>query len=181
MLEGVTVTKSSPRARTSDLVGRLVVTSVPQYCTVAIDGDSRAKKDTYLTIGPLTQGKHTISFSGGGHSLISTVVDMAPGADLTVNGNLLDGKVDVSYRGKGSLRVISTPQVIKIRILSIVDTKMAPIFNRSYLPAGVHRMTVSWGTKQMSTDVLITKQHRTIVEVDFSPDAIPFRFSYEPE
>lgn len=181
VLEGAPVPETTPTAQIGDLVGKLVVTSAPQNCTVEIDGKPRDKRHTYLMIGPLPRGKHTISFSGSGYEAISTVIDMEPGADLTVQGNLLTGKVDVSYEGVGSLRVISTPQVCTIRILGMVETKMSPIFNRSYLPAGVHNMVVSWGTKQMSTNVLITKHYRTIVEVNFGKDAVPFRFSYEPE
>lgn len=181
VLEGFSAPKTTPTPRAGDLVGKLVITSAPQYCTITIDGRSWNKKDTYLKIGPLRRGKHTISFSGAGHHPISTSIDMEPGANLTVHGDLLNGRVDASYEGIGSLRVISTPQVIKIRFLDIAETKTSPIFNRSYLPAGVHRMTVSWKTKQMSTDVLITNHHRTVVTIDFSRDEIPFRFSYEPE
>ncbi|MCG6964334.1 MAG: hypothetical protein LJE95_13830 [Acidobacteria bacterium] len=181
ILDGASIVKPTPSADAREMVGKLVITSAPQYCAIAIDGKSRAKKDTFLTIGPLFRGKHSISFTGGGHSPISTVVDMEPGADVTVHGDLLNGKVDVSYEGIGSLRVISTPQVCKIKFLGKLETKTSPIFNRSYLPAGVHRMTVNWGTKLMSADVLITNHHRTVVVIDFSRDAIPFRFSYEPE
>ena len=101
--------RPTPVPEVKQLVGHLIVTSAPQHCVVEIDGKSEVKDSPYLTIGGLTAGEHTISFTKEGYEPISGVVTVLSGAEVKVRGNFKDGKVEVIYEGKGSLRVTSEP------------------------------------------------------------------------
>jgi hypothetical protein len=70
------------------LVGSLVVTSAPQNCDVEIDGKTTAKNEPHLVIGGLAAGEHTISFSKPGYEPLSSVIEVHPGAEITVRGDL---------------------------------------------------------------------------------------------
>ncbi len=181
ILGGIHVDREPDKPDQSEVVGKLTITSAPQNCTVAIDGKREAKTVPFLTVGSLLRGRHTIAFDRPGKEPISTTIDMEPGTDITVRGDLLNGKVDVYYEGEGSLRVLSTPIVCTVSILGNVRDKRDPIMNMTHLPAGRHRMVVSWGGREMSTDVLISNHYRTVVTVNFGRDRTPFTFSYEPE
>ena len=181
VLGGLPGVKAPAQTQVDEPVGKLVITSAPQACTVTIDGTSQEKDVPYLTIGALPQGKHTISFSRPGVTPLSTVVDMEPGTDMTVRGDFLDGKVEVTYEGLGSIRILSTPQSCMVYFLGETRQKTTPIMNISHLPAGRHRLIVAWGGREMTTEVLITNRYRTIVTVDFGDKNPPFAFAYEPE
>jgi hypothetical protein len=77
--------------------------------------------------------------------------------------------------------VISTPEHCTVRILGETRDKIGPRLNVSYLPAGEHRMVVSWKGRELSTDVLIKDRQRTIVTVRFAKGDVPFTVAYEPE
>lgn len=162
-------------------VGNLVVTSAPQNCTVEIDGVGQRKDAPFLDVGALAPGKHTVSFKKEGFQPISTVITMQPGAELTVRGDLKNGKVDVTHEGKGSLRVISTPEQCKVRFLGETRDKTHARLNVSHIPAGEHRMVFSWRGMELSRSVLITNGYRTIVKVSFMKEDVPFIVTYEPE
>ncbi len=162
-------------------VGNLAITSAPQNCTVEIDGSRQWKDTPFLDVGALAPGKHTVTFSKEGFEPISAVITMQPGAEITVRGDLKNGKVDVVHEGKGSLRVISSPESCTVRFLGKTYDKTSARLNISYLPAGEHRMVFSWKGMQRTADVLITSGHRTIVTVSFMRNDVPFSFAYEPE
>jgi hypothetical protein len=162
-------------------VGNLVVTSAPQNCTVEIDGESQWKDAPFLDVGALAPGRHTVAFSKDGFEPVSTVITMQPGAEITVRGDLKNGKVDVVHEGKGSLRVVSTPEYCTVQILGVTRDKTTARLNVSHLPAGEHRMVVSWKGMERSANVLITNGHRTIVTVSFMKNDVPFKFAYEAE
>jgi hypothetical protein len=159
----------------------LLVTSAPQDCIVEIDGRTHTKDAPQLLIDGLAAGEHTISFSKPGYDRISRVIRIHPGAEITIRGDLIAGKVEVVHEGKGSLRVISTPEHCTVRILGETRDKIGPRLNVSYLPAGEHRMVVSWKGRELSTDVLIKDRQRTIVTVRFAKGDVPFTVAYEPE
>lgn len=159
----------------------LLVTSAPQNCVVEIDGKSHTKDAPQLLIDGLAAGEHTIAFSKPGYERISSVIRVQPGAEVTVRGDLITGKVEVVHQGMGSLRVISTPENCKVFILGKTRDKIHPRLNLSYLPAGEHRMVVSWKGRELSTTVLIKDRQRTIVTVSFVKGDRPFAVSYEPE
>jgi hypothetical protein len=100
---------------------------------------------------------------------------------MTVRGDLLAGKVEIVHQGKGSLRVISTPEFCTVHILGMTREKIHPRLNLSYLPAGEHRMIVSWKGHDLATNVLIKDRQRTIVTVSFAKGDVPFVVAYEPE
>ena len=181
VLGGIHVDREPAKPDMSEVVGRLTITSAPQNCTVVIDGKPEPKNVPFLAVGSLLRGRHTIAFNRPGKDPISTVIDMEPGADITVRGDLLNGKVDVYYEGMGSLRVLSTPTICTVSILGSTREKRDPIMNMTHLPAGRHHMVVSWGGRELSTDVLISNRYRTVVTVNFGRDRTPFTFSYEPE
>lgn len=162
-------------------VGNLVITSAPQNCTVEIDGVSQRKEAPFLDVGALAPGKHTVSFKKEGFQPISTVITMQPGAEITVRGDLKNGKVDVTHEGKGSLRVISTPEQCKVRFLGETRDKTHSRLNVSHIPAGEHRMVFAWKGMELSRSVLITNGYRTIVKVSFMKEDVPFIVTYEPE
>jgi len=162
-------------------VGDLLVTSAPQNCVVEIDGKTEAKSTPHLRIDGLTAGEHPISFSKPGYDRISGVVRIQPGAEVPVRGDLKAGKVETIHSGKGSLRVFSTPEHCTVRFLGMTKDKIHARLNVSHVPAGEHRMVVSWKGRELSTNVLITDRRRTVVTVSFLKGEEPFVVSYEPE
>ena len=171
----------APAAEVTQLAGSLVVTSAPQNCTVSIDGRPEEKTTPQLLIGGLPPGEHTVSFSKPGYETISTVVSLQPGVEVSVRGDLIAGRVEVAHEGKGSLRVTSKPTRCTVRILGMTREKTDRILKLSHLPAGVHRMVVSIPGRDLSTDLLIRKGHRTVVEVSFFKGDEPFVVSSVPE
>lgn len=168
-------------ARVKQPVGDLLVTSAPQNCVVEIDGKPETKSTPLLRIEGLAAGEHPISFSKPGYDRISGVVVIHPGAAVAVRGDLRTGKLETIHEGEGSLRVISTPEHCTIRFLGMTTEKTHARLNLSHIPAGEHRIVVSWKGRVQSTSVLITKGHRTIVTVSFMKGDPPFVVSYEPE
>lgn len=165
----------------SQTVGELTVTSAPQNCVVAIDGQTRDKDVPYLDIGGLTAGEHTISFSRQGYEPISATFRMQPGAEITARGDLINGQVEFIHEGKGSLRVISKPQNCTVRLLGMVRDKIHSRLNISYLPAGEHHVVFTWRGLDIATDILITNGHRTTVEVSFMQGDPPVIITHAPE
>jgi hypothetical protein len=162
------------------LVGSLVVTSAPQNCTVEIDGRREEKNEPQLAIGGLPAGEHTIRFSKDGFDPVSGTVTVRPGGEMTVRGNLVEGRVETVHTGKGSLRVISKPQRCSVRILGMLREKTGPKLNLSHLPAGEHLMVVSIPGRELETHVVIYDRTRTVVEVSFMAGDEPFTIRHVP-
>jgi hypothetical protein len=162
-------------------VGKLLVTSAPQDCIVEIDGREQNKSVPLLLIEGLAAGEHPISFSKTGYDRVSGVVRIQPGVEVTIRGDLKAGKVETVYEGHGSLRVISTPQHCMVRFLGKTSEKTGGRLNISHIPAGEHRIVVSWKNLEVSGEILIAKGYRTVVEVSFMKGDKPFVVSYEPE
>jgi len=172
---------TSSGAEVQQPAGTLLVTSAPQNCAVEVDGRSQTKDTPLLRIEGLAAGEHRVAFSKPGFDPIAGVARIAPGATVTIRGDLISGKVETVHAGKGSLRVYSTPEYCTVRILGMTREKTGAVLNLSYLPAGEHRMAVSWKGLEQSATVLITDHHRTIVTVSFMKGEEPFVVSYEPE
>lgn len=166
----------APRA-----VGSLVVTSAPQNCVVEVDGEPRTKTSPQLTIGGLSAGDHTVTFSKPGYEPVSEVVTVHPGATVTVRGNLKAAKVETAHQGRGSLRVFSKPTRCTVRVLGMVKEKTDLVQNLTRLPAGEHQVVVSIPGREMSTRVLIADGQRTILRVSFMAGDEPFTVSRVPE
>lgn len=161
--------------------GNLVVTSVPQNCVVEVDGKPETKSTPVLLVEGLAAGEHPISFSKPGYDRISGVVKIQPGAEVTVRGDLMAGKLETGQEGVGSLRVFSTPEQCKVRILGMTKDKNRAVLNLSRIPAGEHRIVVSWKSLELSSNVTITQGRRTMVTVSFMKGDQPFVVSSEPE
>ena len=161
-------------------VGYLVVTSAPQNCIVEIDGKTETKETPQLSIEGLVAGDHTISFSKPGYETITGVVKIPPAAEVTVRGNLIDGKIETIYEGKGSLRVRSKPERCTIRFRGKLIEKDRPNFRMTHIPAGEHPMVISIKGRELSTNVLIMDDTRTDLEVSFMKGDEPFAISYVP-
>jgi hypothetical protein len=164
-----------------ELVGSLVITSAPQNCVVEIDGRSETKTSPQLQLGALAPGEHTIAFSKPGYERISGVVKVQPGAELTVRGNLVAGRVEVSHQGKGSLRVISSPMRCTVRFRGSTFEKDHPKLNLSHIPAGEHDLVVSLAGRTLSSKVLVNDGQRTVVVFSFMPGDEPVVVTHEPE
>lgn len=162
------------------LVGNLVVTSAPQNCVVEIDGVPTNKETPQLSIEGLAAGEHTISFSKSGYDPISGVVDIRPGTEVTVRGNLKDGRIETVHEGKGSLHVISTPLRCTVRFQGLVREKTQPKLNMTQIPAGEYTIVISIPGQELSEKILILNRQRTIVTVDFSNKDEPVVVSYVP-
>jgi len=162
-------------------VGNLVVTSAPQDCVVEIDGKPANKNVPLLRVDGLAAGEHRVSFSKTGYDRISGVVTIQSGAEVTVRGDLKAGKVETLYEGKGSLRVISTPEHCTVRFLGMTREKTDARLNLSYIPAGEHRIVVSWKNLEVSSNIAIINGYRTVVVVSFIKGDKPFVVSYEPK
>jgi hypothetical protein len=163
------------------MAGRLTVTSAPQNCTFEVDGRPEAKDVPVLRIDALSPGQHTVAFSKPGFERLTGVVNVPPGGEISVRGDLLAGKLETVNEGQGSLRVLSTPEVCSVQILGKTHDKTGTVLNVTHLPAGEHRMVINWRGRQMASDVLITAGRRTVVTVSFIRGDEPFVVSYEPE
>jgi hypothetical protein len=173
--------RETSSAKIKEPSGKLLVTSAPQNCVVEIDGKPESKSTPLLLIEGLAAGEHPISFSKPGYDRISGVVRIQPGAEVTIRGDLTAGKLETIHEGEGSLRVISTPEHCTVRFLGMTEEKTRARLNLSHIPAGEHRIVVEWKGLQLSSNVVITKGHRTVVVVSFMKGDQPFVVSYEPE
>lgn len=162
-------------------VGDLAVTSVPQNCVVEIDGKTRTKNTPILLIDSLAPGEHQISFSKEGYKQLTGTVKIKAGSEVTVRGDLTTGKLENVYSGNGSLRLTSNPQYCTVRLLGETTDKTRPVLNLKKLPAGEHRIVVSYKSVERSSTVTINAGQRTIVNVNLMNANEPFTFSYEPE
>ncbi|OYV97665.1 MAG: hypothetical protein B7Z68_02940 [Acidobacteria bacterium 21-70-11] len=161
--------------------GSLIVTSAPQNCAFEVDGKAESKSVPLLRIYDLAPGPHTVSFSKPGFGPLSGVVTIPPGGEVSVRGDLLAGKLETASEGEGSLRVFSTPEICSVQIVGKTHDKTTTVLNVTHLPAGEHRMVVNWRGRQMSSNILITARHRTVVTVSFIRGDEPFVVKYEPE
>ncbi len=162
------------------LYGELVITSAPQNCVIELDGESEAKEIAELEIGRVTSGKHTISFSKPGYETITREITIHPGTEVTVRGNLFEGKIETLYEGRGSLRVISHPSRCKIGFRGKLEDKIHPTFNLTHIPAGEYPIVFEISGRKVSRMVLIKDGQRAVVEVNFIKGEKPFTVSYVP-
>ncbi len=162
------------------LVGRLLITSAPQNCEVEIDGTTQAKTSPQLSIGSITSGTHTVSFRKPGYEPISGVVEVQPGAEVNIRGNLIAGKVDTIHMGLGSLRVISKPIQCTIRFMGKSRKKTASRLNLGYIPAGEHQLIATWRGREVSSRITIMDDTRTIVNLSFMSGDEPIQVIHEP-
>ena len=173
--------KADPPPDVRELVGSLVITSAPQNCVVEIDGRSETKSTPQLQVGGLAPGEHTIAFSKPGYERISGVVKIQPGAELTVRGNLVEGRVEVSHQGKGSLRVMSSPMRCTVRFRGSTLEKDHPKLNLSHIPAGEYDLVVTLAGRTLSARVLVNDGQRTVAVFSFMPGDEPVVVTHEPE
>jgi hypothetical protein len=171
----------STKTESKRLIGRLVVTSAPQNCLVEIDGKPEMKVTPYLNIGGLEPGEHTIAFSKEGFERITGVFVVQPGAEVTVRGNLMSGKVEAIHEGKGSLRIVTKPTYCTVHFRGEMRDKTGQRLNMSHIPAGEYDLVVSYKGRELSSKVLIAKGQRTNVRVSFMKGDEPFVITYEPE
>jgi hypothetical protein len=173
--------EDAPPVKVEKFVGRMLITSAPQNCIVEIDGKSMTKDGPHLAIDGLAAGEHTISFSKPGYDSISDVVRVVAGAEVTIRGNFESGKVESVHEGKGSLLLLSQPQRCTVRFRGKLREKTTQKLKLSHIPAGEHRIDVSWGDRKQSTRILIIDGQRTVVRVSFKKGDEPFVISYKPE
>lgn len=161
--------------------GSVVLSSVPQRCSVEIDGQLREKDTPQLTIGGLAAGTHKIVFSKAGYEPISGVVAIPAGVVVAVRGNLKAGKVEVAQKGEGSLRVISTPSRCTVLFRGKRWEKTSMKLNLSRVPAGEYPIVVSYRGQEHVARLLIKDGQRTIVRVDFMRGDEAISVSYLPQ
>ncbi len=160
------------------LFGDLIVTSAPQNCVIEFDGKSEPKEIPELDFGRVISGKHTISFSKPGYETITREINIHPGAEATVRGDLFTGKVEVLYEGRGALRVKSNPMRCTVRFRGKIEEKDRTYLNLTHIPAGEYPMVVEIKGRKLQTNVLIIDGHRTVIEVSFVKGNEPFVVSY---
>jgi len=172
----VAAVPTSPQAAAPAIqeVGSLVVTSAPQNITVEIDGRVEKKTTPQLSIGGISAGEHTISFSKDGFDTVTSVITIEPGAENTIHGDLKASKVEVVHHGMGSLRVISKPMRCTIWFRDEIHDKAYDRFNLTKIPAGEYPMMVMIQGRKLTTTVLIVDGQRTTVEVSFIKGDDPF-------
>ncbi len=174
------VVSESAAAEEPKRVGVLVITSAPQYCFVAIDGEVQEKRSPTMTIGGLTAGEHTVSFTKEGWEPISGVVTVVPGADVTIRGNLKTGEVETIHEGKGSLRIISKPQSCEIQFMGMTRNKQNQTLNLTFIPAGEYPIRFTIPGRELLSKVMIKSGQRTLVKVSFMKGDEPITVSYVP-
>ena len=163
------------------LPGNLIVISAPQNCSVELDGKPQLKTIPVLRIEGLAAGEHMLAFSRPGYNPISRAVWIDPGDDLTIRGDLKEGKVEIIHEAMGSLRLNTTPDHCTVQFLGKTIDKTDKRLNITYVPAGKHRLVVSWAGRELSSDILIIGGQRAEVDVSFIQGAQPFAVSYETE
>jgi hypothetical protein len=173
--------KTAGAAQIQEPTGNLVVTSAPQNCLVEIDGKSEVKDVPLLLIEDLGAGQHAVSFSKPGYDRISGVVRIQPGAEVAVRGDLFEGKVATVNEGKGSLRVVSTPDHCTVHFRGAAKETWVSMLNISFVPVGEYPIVVVWKGHELSSRITILKGQRTVVNVSFIRREKPFVVSYEPE
>jgi hypothetical protein len=173
--------REAASAEVKQPTGNLLVTSAPQNCVVEVDGKPEAKSTPVLLLEGLAPGEHTISFSKTGFERISGTVKVQPGVEVGVRGDLVAGKLETFQEGTGSLRVLSTPEQCKVRFLGKTRDKNRAVLNLSRIPAGEHRIVVVWKSLELSSNVVITQGHRTVVTVSFMKGDPAFVVTSEPE
>lgn len=161
-------------------VGNLIITSAPQNCTVVIDGRTEIKDTPQLSIDGLDAGDHAISFSKPGYETISGVVTVPPGAEVTVRGNLFDGKIDTVHEGRGSLKIYSKPKRCTIHFRGELEEKIHTAHNITRVPAGEYPLIVEMKGRKLSKMILIRDEMTTVLEVSFMKGDEPFSVSYVP-
>jgi len=162
------------------LFGELVITSAPQNCVIELDGEPETKEVPELIIGRIISGKHTISFSKPGYETITREIDIHPGTEVTVRGDLIAGKIETLYEGRGSLRVYSNPSRCKIRFRGELEDKIHPNFNLTHIPAGEYPIVFEISGRRLSRNVLIKDGQRAEITVSFVNGEEPFSVSYVP-
>ena len=172
--------KTAEPEEVKQLFGELVITSAPQNCVIELDGKSETKEIPELSIGRVTSGKHTISFSKPGYETITKEITIHPGAGVTVRGDLFEGKIELVYEGKGSMRVTSNPNRCKIRFRGKLEDKIHPTFNLTLIPAGEYPIVFEISGRKVSRSVLIRDGQRAVIEVSFVKGEEPFSVSYVP-
>ena len=106
------------------------------------------------------------------------MIDVHPGAEITVRGDFKSGQVEVVFQGKGSLRVISNPRHCTVRFMGKATEKNRSYLNVSHVPAGEHTITISIPGRDLTTTVLILDRTKTTLEVSFVKGKEPFAVSY---
>jgi len=172
--------KKAEPEEAKQLFGNLVVTSAPQNCVIELDGASETKEIPRLSIGRIAAGEHTISFSKPGYEPITDVFTIHPGADVTVRGDLIAGKVEVLYEGRGSMRVFSNPKRCTVRFRGKTEEKLHPFLNVTHIPAGEYPIEISIKGRKLYRNLLIMDGHRTDLDVSFVKGQKPFTVSYVP-
>ena len=161
-------------------VGYLVVTSAPQNCVVEIDGKTEIKETPKISIDRLTAGDHRISFSKPGFETISGIVKIPSGAEITVRGNLFEGKIETIHEGRGSLKIYSKPNRCRVHFRGETEEKIHQSLNLTHIPAGEYPIVVEIRGRKLSTTVFIRDEMRTELEVSFMKGDEPFTVSYVP-
>jgi len=166
--------------KVEQLFGDLVITSAPQNCVVEIDGKTETKDTPQISINDLAAGEHTISFRKPGFETISGVIRIPPGAEVTVRGNLFEGEVETIHKGRGSLKIYSKPKRCTVHFRGKREDKIHLTLNLTRIPAGEYPMVVEIKGRELSTNVLIRDEMKTVLEVSFMKGDEPFTVSYVP-
>ena len=177
---GAKYQSSSASEKVTKSVGYLIVTSAPQNCVVEVDGTSEVKQTPQISFDRIESGEHTISFSKDGFETVSGVIRVPPGAEVTVRGNLFDGKIETMHSGIGSLKIYSKPTSCTIHFRGKREEKFRGTHNITRIPAGEYPITFEIEGRELSTTVLIRDEMRTILEVSFIKGREPFTTSYVP-
>lgn len=161
-------------------VGYLVITSAPQNCVVEIDGKTEIKETPKISIDRLAAGDHRISFSKPGFETISGVIKIPSGAEITVRGNLFEGKIETIHEGQGSLKIYSKPKRCAVHFRGKREEKIHLTLNLTRIPAGEYPIVVEISGRKLSTIIFIRDEMRTELEVSFMKGDEPFKVSYVP-
>jgi hypothetical protein len=172
--------KKAEPEEVKQLFGELIITSAPQNCVIEVDGKSEPKETPELAIGRIEAGRHTISFSKPGYETITREITIHPGAEVTVRGDLFAGKIDVIYKGKGSLQVLSNPNRCTVRFRGKIEEKIHSKLNLTHIPAGEYPIIFEIKGRSIARNVLIKDGQRAVVSVNFVKGEEPFSVSYVP-
>ena len=172
--------KKAEPEEVKQLFGEVTVTSAPQNCVIEFDGKSEPKEIPELPIGRVESGRHTISFSKPGYETITREISIHPGTEATIRGDLIAGKIDVLYEGRGSMQVHSNPNRCTVRFRGEIEDKIHSKLNLTQIPAGEYPIIFEIKGRKISRNVLIKDGQRAVVTVSFVKGEEPFFVSYVP-
>ncbi len=109
--------------------GSILVRSAPERCQVIFDGETYEKKRSSLLVEGIIPGKYWIRFNKSGYESLTTLLDIADGCLLRLDGDFIRGEIDIFTECTGlgdpniqdpdprGEKIIVVPQIVNLEAL----------------------------------------------------------------